>query len=354
MLTAIERFSRRQETNFLNSIGEDEESLHLLNLHIELLKDFCSHGLFQRRLHKQTVNEGKLDWKRTAKRQPWLGKNKRPIYFDIDSRIFLHDSVCDVSAIHADVIRSLDRSLGWIITKSNQRIAPELDDFRRSVASVSAKLNILKRAKRAVFAEREQRLLQMLIQYFESKTSTQKGVVVAGIKNFEHVWEHMLRDVLGEDDSIKNRLPIPVYKLQNGEIRERPSPRIDIFLRDPKTLKTAVVDAKYYSGKEGGMPGWADMVKQFFYAVAAKDLFEDHDLVNAFVFPGTQNVLRSGNVKERASERLLDENFPPIHCLYIEPNLVVEAYLRQEILQSERNQIFDFATSNLPSQPNVP
>ena len=111
---------------------------------------------------------------------------------------------------------------------------------------------------------------------------------------------------------------------------------------DPSLIKSEnscwVIDSKYYTATGAhNAPGWSDLVKQFFYVKAVKLIYPKIESIkNIFIFPGVNNSLSNIEMvyreesKDETKLAKLAEDFIPIECLYLDPNDVMESYLKSK------------------------
>jgi hypothetical protein len=112
--------------------------------------------------------------------------------------------------------------------------------------------------------------------------------------------------------------------------------RLDVFIKSKNSCW--VIDSKYYTATGAhDAPGWSDLVKQFFYVKAVKLIYPEIELIkNIFIFPGVNNSLSNIEMvyreesKDETELAKLAEDFIPIECLYLDPNDVMESYLKSK------------------------
>jgi hypothetical protein len=150
---------------------------------------------------------------------------------------------------------------------------------------------------------------------------------VVGVKYFHHIWEHMLDKVLDKTVKLNNEIPGPVYIKPDGQLLDVGRMRMDTVLEDTQRGKVVIVDAKYYGAASSEeLPGWSDLVKQFFYAKAIKLIRPRASVTNVFIFPGISNFVSIAKVKD-ALGNYCDTEFLPVHCHYINPISVMRDYV---------------------------
>ena len=295
----------------------------------DLLEDFCANGIYSKRYREHVKNTGKLNWKRTISSQTAFVGESGPVYLDIEGTRHRYISDCAVARIHAQIIRNLDQSYGWIITGTDAEISGELSHIPDSLMAADAQILALENELLSVYAERDIRLIHLMIRYLKNTRSDESDRLI-GMRHFHHMWEKMLDSSLKWVFPVNQLLSIPAYRFNDGTLKEAASKaqRTDTVLKDPRSNKFVVIDAKYYGASDvQSAPGWGDIVKQFFYAKALKVYAQDTEVGNAFVFPG-RGPLHSVHMIERGEKgRVLDEDYPPIRCFYVDPMELVECYV---------------------------
>ena len=119
------------------------------------------------------------------------------------------------------------------------------------------------------------------------------------------------------------------------------SPKPDIIIYD-ENHKIAIVDAKYYDFNKS-KPGWADLVKQFFYAkLYLRDYSEN--IENFFIVPdvGATNVKKISVVSERNELKdFLCDEFPSIKIYHMNVDDLMSSYINRKVGHMERKQILE-------------
>ena len=327
----IERYARQSKTNInANSAEEGFQGNSQICVIRELLEDYRTNGLYVTSYRQSTINQGKTNWKRTIRKiTPYPDSDGMPVYPVLlgDRRNYSLDSI--VTAIHATVIYRLDKMFGWWITgDAAGRVARELEETHGLHERNKYCLAMLRKERTMVFSDRNLHLISNLIKYFENNTDRKTSNVVIGLRDFHWAWEHMLGEVLQFRTRLNQDLPTPVYYHKGGKLDVNSTMRTDIILEKEMDKRAIVVDAKYYAATCGGnAPGWADLVKQFFYAKALKIIRSDYHIRNVFVFPGADGPLTHAAIESRDGLNTYDDEFPPIHCVYASPSDVMRHYL---------------------------
>ncbi|CAH1583500.1 conserved hypothetical protein [Vibrio jasicida] len=333
MLTAIHRYSTTKKNEIsADDEGDDCTGINKLSSIIWLLNDFRVNGLFSKRRKRNVINSGKADWKKTISRRTAFVNDNGPIYLDVDgtsSYRFIGD---EITRIHAEVIRKLDTQFSWLISTKPSRISESLKSVNPPSGKIDFQIAHLKSQRHSYFATRDLELVSHLIEFLEQIKGQEKQSFVMGVKHFHGMWERMLSETLSFNVKLNHLLPTPTYQLSDGSFADvaRKGQRTDIILRRPDSDNFAVVDAKYYGVTKttSKAPGWPDLVKQFFYAKALTSYHTSAQVSNAFIFPGSKGVIKSAHMKNRQTGQLQDAEYPPIRCVYLCPQLLIQHYIK--------------------------
>lgn len=350
ILKSVDLYGKNSETRVdSNDDGDGRTGLTQLSLIFLLLDDFRQNGIYSQRNSICNVNRGRADWARTIKRvKPYPNKSGQPIYLDyygIENQYF---STCEVAAIHAGVIRELEKKFSWLLTGAEHPIAAELRGYSRPHPEPIARL---KKELTTAYSDRDIRLLKALIKYLEVDSGSECASFLAGLENFHFCWEHMLGKVLkyNKTSQYNKILPAPVYIDIHGNNlnADNKSMRADIILHDDAGGRCTVADAKYYSAtSQRDAPGWGDIVKQLFYEKALNELGEiECDVKNAFIFPGVNGLLSTVKIRDRtvgiSKKTVFLDSFKPIYCYYIDPMEVVKCYVEGRVMKDLTEALLD-------------
>jgi hypothetical protein len=346
MANCVIRYEKQSKTRVkTDDIKEGSEGSGQLSVIHELLEDYRLNGLYVSIHRKNTVNQGRTDWKRTINRiTPFPDKDDKPVYpILLGNRVRInHDNI--ITEIHASIIYKLDLMFGWWFSDHAQNsIYSSLGEISGLLERQVYCLSMLKKERASLYSDRNIRLINNLIKYLEMFATSIESPVVVGLRDFHWAWEHMLGTVLNGRTKLNEELPIPVYySKDNGRIAAPgKSMRTDIILENKHNKKAVVIDAKYYAATNlNNSPGWPDLVKQFFYAKAILAIREDYQIKNVFIFPGEKQIMNHVSV-ESMDGTLHDKDFPPIICLYVNPLEVMKHYNLHEKMTLLSKQLFD-------------
>jgi hypothetical protein len=305
-----------------------------LNLITELINDYRQNGLYTKRQSLNTLNIGKHNWSKTIARSVLYPSGFNSIYLDIFGSKRVNSSSCEVSKIHASIIKELDKKFSLLMFGYDGMFSEH--HIQKPISNdIEYQIYILEKELRVTYSGRDIWLLKSLIDYLKMIKGDSSSDMVIGIKYFHTVWEYMLSKTLTNTVSVNKLIPIPTYKLTNESLVSAPKKgqRMDIVLRNRETNTYCIVDAKYYSASSvSSAPGWPDLVKQFFYAKALKQIEPDARVLNAFVFPNSAGILKSAHMQGRQDSSLLDSDYEPVKCFYIEPLKVLISFVENEKL----------------------
>ncbi|MBA6289484.1 LlaJI family restriction endonuclease [Colwellia sp. MB3u-4] len=321
--------------NILSSNYQAEdgaEGLSTLSSIIWLLNDYVTYGLYTTQKRYRNINSGKINWKRTiSKETPFLNDDNVPVYLRLHSERLRFGESSIISMIHSEIIQTLDLNFSWLITGDPSiRMALDLNNFV-STYDDQTKIHFLKSELNNIYADRDIKLIQALILYLEQRMEAKEGEILIGVKFFENVWEEMLRATIPYVRDVNELLPKPAYYLKN-EIKPSLGRGMLTDIVSILDKRISLIDAKYYKAETiNDSPRWSDLVKQFFYAKALKQVFPNYSIANWFIFPGGVPKIDEGPISKVAVINMKDhtpiaDEFPPIGCSYFCPIDVMVRY----------------------------
>ncbi|MBE8607996.1 MULTISPECIES: LlaJI family restriction endonuclease [Vibrio] len=320
-----------------------------LTLAISLLEDYRKNGLYVRRVKEKTVQKGKVNWSRTISRSTAYPTENGPIYLDLHTSRLRYLTDCEISKIHAKVMRELFREYGMLWFGLSSYFDENLERMSKPSEGIDKNIAYLQRELNLSYSERDMFLIKSLIQYLEVKKGESSNNILIGTRKFHNLWESMLDECLVGKYSVNSKLPVPIYQTNEDKFIPvaQKGQRTDTVLRHEKKNKFAVIDAKYYDASSPATaPGWSDLVKQFYYQKALLELEgKDTPISNHFIFPGSVQNLKAAYVANRDVEVLsVDDCLPQysaIHCHYQDPIQLLEAYVKGDKLTQLTREIFD-------------
>lgn len=313
-----------------------KKSLQSLSLYMWLLNDYLNNGLYVKKTQLKTKNTSNVDWNRTMKSEVPHLSDGVPIYFVTHGRKSTFSQCQIITNIHANIIKQVFSRFGWLMPYSeslkadiNLRVKSSIDNQQQGIA-------LLRKELQDVYTDRDIRLLHKLIEYLNEDLYGEFGSYAIGVQYFEHVWEHMLFRVSAQKVDVNNLFPRPKYIDHNDkpEIAPQRSLRTDIVIKDDKTKTIYILDAKYYQATQvSNLPGWQDMLKQFYYDDLLSQHYPSYRLKSFFLFPGNHAKYKQISISEPLKTRI-------IHCAYFDPMNIIRKFNHDKtiVLQSELSQ----------------
>lgn len=324
-------------------IGSDS-----ITLIVELLDDFVLNGLYTRRTEEHSLNQGRTDWKRTISQRTAFISNNSAFYPDVIGSRKLIDQSNVVTKIHAQVIREICKKAGWITFPD-----PDIPIYELSpVAPVSepdeTQIELLRRELNISYSDRDIFLLKRLVQYLSKESGHDENDLVIGIRESHGFWERMLDSCLLHKENVNHRMLAPLYKISGDYIlASSKGHRTDTVLKHPSENKYVIADAKYYGAHSiQSSPKLSDIVKQFYYAKAMSIIEKDvESIANVFIFPGTSGKIESIHMAKKEGKKkfsdsdCLNDDYPPIQCIYQDPIELIEHYSKGRHLKVLTNKL---------------
>ena len=329
-MRALSRYGQNAENRAFSTDGDNGNPGALAVIR-KLAEDFQAHGLFVERQRIRSRNAGKPDWVRTVTRErAYAGENSGDVFPDIATTRSVDSSETLLAQVQAAVLQEIISDHGWWLEGARARRAELVwQKTPRQPRSIWALL--LDSLLPQLFSVRSIFLAKYLVHYLRECRKSDAGSFVFGVEDFHTVWEQMLDETLsGVEHGWNEKLPRAVYEQYGRKPVDAPERRMltDTVLKTPSGYQ--IVDAKYYGGtSQTTVPGWPDVAKQMFYAMALKSVVGDNvSIRNCFVFPGPVPTGAEYNtVQMRATvDGSVVTSFPPVECLYMDVGEVMEAY----------------------------
>lgn len=256
-----------------------------------LLEDYCQNGFLRRELIVETtLQSGRIDWTATINKTIPVMSKKQLVYVNPIIRRRINDNNSLISKIHRAVITECFHEWGWFFGYD------EFNEKEYSLpVSADEAIMLLRSELRNTFVERDINVIKLLIQFLTSKVGSEQDqkLDVLATPYFSFVWEAVCGFLLENQYArLRPLLPQPIWEstMVEGRISQRP----DIFHVNDTNLY--IFDAKYYDYNTN-LPGWHDVVKQFFYRhtlvsiLHSREFYrmlpETQEIYNAFLFPGS-------------------------------------------------------------------
>lgn len=344
-MQALSRYGRETESRRGHEAGDEEPVSVLAAIH-DIAQDFASYGLYSERLRYKSRDSGKPDWKSTISSEvPLLTRTGVAVYPVMRTTRVLDTRDIPLARIQAAIILEIAARHGWWLGEGFQASAWALASFDKPRLPRALWPVTLRQALNGLYAARPMALAQLLIKYLEEDQTVSAGSFLAGVPDFETVWEAMLRDTLtGEETKLWNdRLPKPAYTDHMGTVKTIGGRmEMDIVVR--RGYKNGdhlhILDAKYYAATgTGSVPKTGDIVKQLMYELAMKAAVDDHgqgeSVSGGFIFPSGGAHAKPFVEAGLTTGQTIDYRFPSIHINYADIVDVIQAYVSRGELSIE-------------------
>ncbi|MFD2212386.1 LlaJI family restriction endonuclease [Metabacillus endolithicus] len=349
-----------------------KEEFNYLSVIDFIISDYLENGLYTSQKEVYEINgEGEIDWDKTVNETTAFLVSNNPYYFDMVTKINMHNEVDFFRQLHKYVITQCSTMLkrsGLSDILSLPIIKFETDDFQfydneHVLKQITKELNVQ-------FISRKQLVLKSLYAYFSRKHDDEdsSNISLFGTMNFNLVWEktcafilnNQLNTKLKEIEAIDNHqidvkienktlnqlIPYPVWIPKNAKTAKdyktaRKTIQLDIVSIFRKQSKRYFViwDAKYYNlllSKERleHNPGVEDVIKQYVYYLAYDDFIKKQKFdfsYNVLIFPSeTSEIELIGKVDLDFLRQAL--NITDILLLKIPAKLIFELYLKDKLI----------------------
>ncbi|MDG2768827.1 LlaJI family restriction endonuclease [Vibrio parahaemolyticus] len=345
LLQSLSRYYLGKTTGIPEGQENDLIGKASLSLVHSLIEDYRANGLYVRRKKQFSINQGRPNWKKTITRRTPYPSGNSLVYLDTDTSSTHYVSDCETARIHAQVIRSIYKKYGVVITGDYVNSDESLERMPAPKLGTEIQVTALDRELSESYSERDIQLIVMLKAYIEETSASGGAELLVGTRKFHNVWEGMLDKCLPNKVDINSNLPVPYYQQGKHFIEvSQKGQRTDTVIESEDRKRWAVIDAKYYNASTPNLaPGWHDLVKQFFYKIAAENICGSGVLVSLhFVFPGNTSYLNNVKVGKRKQKRVTIDKFlevdgyGEIFCHYCDPAILLEKYACGQLLELNR------------------
>ncbi|KEO85118.1 LlaJI family restriction endonuclease [Tumebacillus flagellatus] len=304
-----------------------------------LLRDFTTYGLINRETRIKKVGTGpNIDWAATTRSvDPYIVRNK-PYYLEYLVRKTNSDKLNRLKLIHNLAIQKCIKYYGWLW-------GPELDGFDMDSIAVSYDDNIidaiLKTELSATNIDREIKLIQMLRSFLLGSNEEENSNKIETLATpfFHNVWEHICGYLFeNEYTKLKKYIPEPIWNWKGKNTGKKLRQIPDILYRHDGVL--FVLDAKYYE-TERNLPGWHDLVKQYFYAYSLSAV--ENSYRNVLIFPTFSDKLFEYNGNSEIKGR---PDLGRIEAVSLNLYIALSEYSKRGLLVDIRSKLNELITLN--------
>jgi len=334
---ALARYGRETDSRTGHESG-DEDTISVLPVIYDLAQDFVRYGIYAERQRYKNRDTGKPDWKSTiASEVPLLRRDGVAVYPVMRTTRVIDSRDIPLARIQSAILREISDRHGWWLDESFKGAAKALPDISKPRLPRAMWSFALREAFNGLYAARPMALASLLMRYLEEDRSVSGGGFIAGVADFERVWETMLRRTLRNEETGRwnTRLPKPAYVDREDILRPIGSGmEMDIVLREVHGDRDHlhILDAKYYAATgTGSVPKTGDIVKQLMYEKAMEAAIEDagtgETVSGGFVFPSGGQHAKPFVKAGLTTGQTIDYRFPTIRIHYVDIIQVMSAYV---------------------------
>lgn len=336
----------------------DLDSLKIFDTYNELLEDWSRSGVYKNRIKKERIGlSGRVNWKKTIQHvSAYHDDSGAPVYpaFYSEKRDLRLEGM--VSDIHRWCVANADFSIGWMKTSGNKFLLfPEIATWRESVPCDKATaIAVLNKELRKQYDQRKLHILRLMRHLIEkSETGRRIEIKAFGVRYFWPIWESICRSLLCDESVTHSKsLPRPKYLNRDRGVMKCSSgigQRPDIVVKTSSD-NLAIVDAKYYDVRFN-VPGWQDIVKQFFYATSYEAVGYATQVSNSFLFPMPNITMElPANIEMDVpkvvsdagtlDKEYFDRLFKPVKCRYLDMQKAMQGYVNHGVEKPLRDSLF--------------
>lgn len=264
---------KKMDVEFYDLIDiEYEGNGFLLTVAYSIMKDYRESGYIRIENVIQGVNTGgKVNWRKTIKQKKHIFTQEgMPIYTDFIMTRKEDDKDALLRSLHMYAINKSIAMFGILFGMGREynENAVELPVDKEYA------IKFLKSERQITYNSRLLMVIDLIIKFIDANESESinNSFMALSTKSFYSVWELMGKVILKDEfPSMKNDMPKPYWKIKNKGIKYTEQIP-DIVYKDNGDLY--VLDAKYYNVKKN-LPGWPDLVKQYFYEMSLRAVFKD-------------------------------------------------------------------------------
>ena len=261
---------------------EHDGNGELLPIAYEIIKDYRENGYVRIENIIQGINiGGKINWKKTLRQKTQIfNEFGMPIFTDLVMSHKESDKEALLRSLHMYVINKSIAMFGALLGISS--------DYDESLLELPVDkdyaLKFLKEERLVTYNSRLLKIMDLIIKFIDcSENNRNNNFTGLSTKSFYSVWELMCKVLVRDEyQNLKEFIPRPYWNPMDGKtIYTEQIP--DILYKEGSEL--FVLDAKYYNVYKN-VPGWPDLVKQYFYEMSLRSVMKDvTKSYNAMLFP---------------------------------------------------------------------
>jgi hypothetical protein len=333
---------REEDLNYL-SLNSEDSYFNMIAISDYLINDYLEYGIYFDEVDELDFNgTGEINWVMTIEKEPAYFSNNQVIYLNYMTETSESDENTYVSQLHKLVLNEcieFMKKLEFLELFNCPNILFQVHE--NLLGDIDFKIKKLNDKLSKSFSQRDVGLIKTLLLFLEnSALSITKDIQsLYGIKNFEHTWENVTSDVIGNDyKRLEKYIPKPVWEKKNP----RPRYQAQKATLKPDILKIIdnklfIFDAKYYKPifEDGelndGHPGVGDISKQYLYEQAFKKT-RYNPIHNFFLIPC---YLEKTDIVGKVIFPLFDDTeYGDIFLVNLNTNIIFNLYLDDKKYES--------------------
>lgn len=316
ILRVIYQYQKRQEQQIILSSDELVNQENQLGIAIQLLNYYSEYGLYRVEKTLTELNgEGEINWFKTINEVSIVLSGKSPVYIGPYTERNITDEQNIIRQIQLATMNSIKEEYNDILLLLDYDMPSEDSILLSDLGDEESLFYHLDNELRVQFISHKIELITLLKLYIQSKTRDNEVEIIStfGVTKFDRVWEDVCKVVYGDnlEDSLKTLglkykkhpentlklkevVPRPIWTnlINGGEYNATKSLELDVLHVNRNTKTFEIYDGKYYlisfeNNKINGQPGVGDIIKQYLYELAFKELAEENEysFTNQFIVP---------------------------------------------------------------------
>lgn len=267
------------EESLLGGLGKNSE---FISAAFWLIRDYFNNGILNFQKQEYGLNQSSnINWARTIKGTTPMVSNRRPVYVDLITKKNIHYENL-ITQIHQYAIGQCLALYGWLFSYDE-----EFESEYALPCDEDLAVYLLDLEAQKTFEDRKSNLFLNLKELILGSHNQSKDSIMTFVTPYFHtIWEKICSFIFTDDTKNLPKPPRPYWKVNNMIAETKQIPDI-MFKVDNRLF---ILDAKYYriNFAPNKLPGWGDLVKQFFYRhTLIKD--SKDQIENIFIFPGQTN-----------------------------------------------------------------
>jgi len=338
LINVLEKYKQKvKQTNIIehqDNLVDNFGDKFQFNTCIKIIQDFLLKGYYiETEAYYAKAKAGNINFKRTIKQKQGYISNNQLVYLDFIVRKNKITTDNPIHLIHKYIVEQCVYYVGWFFPSFQ---------YERNVKlpfSYKTAIQIINKEIQKTFLDHKKVLLKRLKDFLigAEKISENSGKLFLKVKKYEHVWEEMLRVVLGNEENKSFNSKSSWWTEDHTLIKNNSESMPDIIYTGQKY--TLVLDAKHYSYSVDGvksMPGTVDINKQIAYSLAIKHTRRREYVLDAFLLPHNNKEVFS-YFGYATSEFMKNKK---VHGIFVDVNSVMNRYVSNKEAKDFQNELY--------------